>query len=86
MHCNCKIVRSSVEETQTLCEKCDSVILQDTWLRDADIPFLATIASRFYCKGISSSVGMRTYTKVAPMVDSVFYGENYIVILLCICI
>ena len=51
---NCENVRSSVENIETLCEKCDIVILPETWFDDADILFLTTIDIRFYFKGISS--------------------------------
>jgi exonuclease III len=51
---NCKNVRSSVEEIRNLCDKSDIVILQETWLNEADITFLTTIHSSFYCTGVSS--------------------------------
>jgi exonuclease III len=51
---NCKNVKSSVDEIRILCNTSDIVVLQETWLSDADLPFLTTIDSNFYCKGISS--------------------------------
>ena len=40
-----------IEEIQTLYEKYDIIILQETWLSDADIHFLTAVDTRFYCKG-----------------------------------
>jgi exonuclease III len=51
---NCKNVKSSGCEILKLCKNCDIVLLQETWLFDYDLPYLASISEDFYAKGISS--------------------------------
>ena len=59
-------------------QKCDIVILQETWLSDADIPCLATIDTRFYIVKISHlRVGMRTYQTSSKWWTLYFMGKIY---------
>ena len=51
---NCKNVKSSVTEIYELCENCDILVLQETWLLDSEIQLLTNLHSDFYAKGISS--------------------------------
>ena len=51
---NCKNVRTSVNEIQTLCKRCDILLLQETWLLDGDLSYLSFLSDKFYAKGISS--------------------------------
>ena len=51
---NCKNLKTSVTELQTLCGKCDLLLLQETWIIDQEIPILSGIHKDFYSRGISS--------------------------------
>ncbi len=58
---NCKNVKSSVTEIRSLCDKCDILLLQETWLLDQELSFLSGLHSEFYGRGVSSmdsSVGI----------------------------
>ena len=51
---NCRNIKSSVSEIQDLCNKYDVILLQETWLLDFELPFLSTIHTNFYGKGIAT--------------------------------
>ena len=51
---NCKNVKTSVNEIQYLCDLCDVLLLQETWLYEFDLNFLNSLHKDFYAKGISS--------------------------------
>ncbi|XP_053615263.1 uncharacterized protein LOC128678044 [Plodia interpunctella] len=51
---NCKSVKRSFEAVQSLCEICDIIVLQETWLYDYDIPLLSSIHENFEYTGKSS--------------------------------
>ena len=51
---NCKNLKSSVPEIQALCDTCDIVLLQETWLTKSDLPLLSQLHPDFYAKGCSS--------------------------------
>ena len=51
---NCRGIKTSIEEIQKLAEESDILLLQETWLFDFELTFLATIHEDFYGKGISS--------------------------------
>ena len=49
---NCRNIKSSIGEIQQLCQKCDIVLLQETWLVETECNILNSISSDFYAKGI----------------------------------
>ena len=51
---NCKNLKLSVEEIQSLCNRCDVLLLQETWLLDFELSLLASIRKDFYGKGVSA--------------------------------
>ena len=51
---NCKNMKTSVEEIQSLCNRCDVLLLQETWLLDFERPLLASIHKDIYSKGVST--------------------------------
>ena len=51
---NCRNVKSSISEIKNVCDHCDILLLQETWLLECDLPVLSTIHQDFYAKGISS--------------------------------
>nr|XP_053608905.1 uncharacterized protein LOC128674418 [Plodia interpunctella] len=51
---NCKSVKRSFEAVQSLCEICDIIVLQETWLYDYGIPLLSSIHENFEYTGKSS--------------------------------
>ncbi len=51
---NCKNIKTSVTEIQRLCADSDILLLQETWLSDQELPFLAGLHSEFYSRGISA--------------------------------
>ena len=51
---NCKNLKLSLEEIQSLCNRCDVIMLQETWLLDFELPLLASIHKDFYSKGVSA--------------------------------
>ena len=64
---NCKHVVSSIPEIRELCDKCDIIALQETWLQEYDLQQLSLIDNRFYAKGISamdSSAGIMRWTSI----------------------
>lgn len=58
---NCKGVKRSVDHVRDLCQSCDIIALQETWLMPDDIQFLGDIDQRFGHTGTSAvdtSAGM----------------------------
>ena len=51
---NCKNIKSSVQEIQELCDKCDILFLQETWLSTQELALLNTLHKDFYAHGVSS--------------------------------
>ena len=51
---NCKNVRTSVDEIRELCNTCDVILLQETWLTSHELPYLNTLDGRFYSVGVSA--------------------------------
>jgi exonuclease III len=51
---NCKNVRTSVDEIRELCNTCDVILLQETWLTSQDLPYLNTLDERCYSMGVSA--------------------------------
>jgi len=51
---NCKNVKTSVPEIQSLCDKCDILFLQETWLLDQELTMLSGLHNEFYSRGLSS--------------------------------
>ena len=51
---NCKNYKTSVNEIYELCDNCDILVLQETWLLEVDLSLLSNIHTQFYAKGISS--------------------------------
>ncbi len=47
-------MKSSVNEITDLCERCDVLFLQETWLCEQELAMLSIIHKDFYSKGISS--------------------------------
>ena len=50
-----------MHEIRELCGHCDILLLQETWLTEADLPLLSQISTDFYSRGITS---MNTSTEV----------------------
>ena len=51
---NCKNIKTSLGELQSLCNSCDVLCLQETWLLDCELSLLTNVHSDFYAKGTSS--------------------------------
>ena len=51
---NCKNIQSSGLELESLLDSSDIVLLQETWLRDFELPQLGNLHCDFYAKGLSS--------------------------------
>ena len=51
---NCKNLKSSINEVQELCTKCDVILLQETWLRECELGILSNVSDGFYGKGVSA--------------------------------
>lgn len=51
---NCKNIKSSVNEVQDICDRCDIVLLQETWLQDSEMHLLNNMHEDFYATGLSS--------------------------------
>ena len=50
---NCKNLKSSVAEIRLLCDNCDVLLLQETWLHDHELSIMAGIHPEFYSRGMS---------------------------------
>jgi len=51
---NCKNLKSSVDEIREMCDRCDILVLQETWLMEHELTILSQIHSEFHGKGLSS--------------------------------
>ena len=51
---NRRNLKSSVAEIRSLCDNCDILLLQETWLHEQELSILAGIHPDFYARGISS--------------------------------
>ena len=51
---NCKNLKSYVAEIRSLCDNCDILLLQETWLHEQELSSLAGVHPDFYGRGISS--------------------------------
>lgn len=51
---NIKNVKSSYPELAQLCDSCDVILLQETWLADDELQYLNSFDKRFYAKSLSS--------------------------------
>ena len=43
-----------MNEIHDICERCDILFLQETWLCEQELPLLSTIHNDFYARGVSS--------------------------------
>ncbi|KOB74179.1 Mutant cadherin, partial [Operophtera brumata] len=51
---NCKNVKRSIDGIRSLCDSCDIIALQETWLLPEDISFLSCVDSKFSYTGTSA--------------------------------
>ena len=51
---NCRNLKSSIDEIRKLCNSCDILMLQETWLLDIDLQMLNAIHEDFYASGTTS--------------------------------
>ncbi len=47
-------MKTSIDEVRELCDVCDIIFLQETWLAPHDLTFVNTLDGRFYSKSVSS--------------------------------
>jgi exonuclease III len=51
---NCKNVKRSIDDVKTLCQMCDIIALQETWLLPEELPFRGSINGDFGYAGVSA--------------------------------
>jgi hypothetical protein len=78
-HCPHLIVKqgkTSVDEIRVLCNTCDVILLQETWLTSHDLPYLNTLDGGFYYMGVPPCLLRTVFSEAGRMVIEVLYGTS----------